>query len=115
VSSALAELGFLACSFDACVFISPDYNVIIVVYVDNITTVGRNSDGYKVYLHLTKHFAITIKEGLSYLLGIEMLHTATGLELQQTQYITNILTRFVYAQQQACFYSYRPQSSSCES
>jgi len=27
-------------------------------------------------------------------LGIEILHTATGLELRQTQYITNILTRF---------------------
>jgi len=35
-----------------------------------------------------------IKEGLCYLLGIEILHTATGLELWQTQYITNILTRF---------------------
>jgi len=28
------------------------------------------------------------------LLGIEILHTATGLELRQIQYITNILTRF---------------------
>jgi len=35
-----------------------------------------------------------IKERLSCLLGIEMLHTVTGLELRQTQYITNILTRF---------------------
>jgi len=87
-------LGFLSCSFDPCVFISFDYNVIIVVYVDDITTVGRKSDVRKVYQHLTKHFTVTIKEGLSYLLGIEILHTATGLELRQTQYITNILTRF---------------------
>jgi len=94
LSSALAELGFLSCSFDPCVFISPDYNVIIVVYVDDITTVGRKSDVRKVYQHLTKHFTITIKEGLSYLLGIEILHTATSLELRQTQYITNILTHF---------------------
>jgi len=94
LSSALTELSSLSCSFDPCVFISPDYNVIIVVYVDDITTVGRKSDIRKVYQHLTKHFTITIKEGLSYLLGIEILHTATGLELRQTQYITNILTRF---------------------
>jgi len=94
LSSALAELGFLSCSFDSCVFISPDYNVTIVVYVDDITTVGRKSDVRKVYQHLTKHFTVTIKEGLSYLLGIEILHTATSLELRQTQYITNILTHF---------------------
>jgi len=87
-------LGFLSCSFDPCVFISSDYNVIIVVYDDDITTVGRKSDVRKVYQHLTKHFTVTIKEGHSYLLGIEILHTATGLELRQTQYITNILTRF---------------------
>jgi len=87
-------LGFLSCSFDPYVFISPDYNVIIVVYVDDITTVGRKSDLRKVYQHLTKHFTVTIKDGLSYLLGIEILHTATGLELQQTQYITNILICF---------------------
>jgi len=94
LSSPLAELGFLSCPFDPCIFISPDYNVTIVVYVDNITTVGRKSDVCKVYQHLTKHFTVTIKEGLSYLLGIEILYTATGLELRQTQYITNILTRF---------------------
>jgi len=94
LSSALAELGFLSCSFDPCIFISPDYNIIIVLYVDNITTVGRKSDVRKVYQHLTKHFTVMIKEGLSYLLGIEILHTASGLELRQTQYITNILTRF---------------------
>jgi len=94
LSSALAELGFLSCSFDLCVFISPDYHVIIIVYVDDITTVGRKSDVCKVYQYLTKHFTVTIKEGLSYLLGIEILHTATSLELRQTQYITNILTRF---------------------
>jgi len=84
LSSALTELGFLSCSFDPCVFISPDYNVIIVVYVDDITTVGRKSDVRTVYQHLTKHFSITIKEGLFYLLGIEILHTATSLELRQT-------------------------------
>jgi len=94
LSSALTELGFLSCSFDPCVFISPDYNIIIVVYVDDITIVGRKSDVRKVCQYLTKHFTVTIKEGLSYLLGIEILYTATSLELRQTQYITNILTRF---------------------
>jgi len=94
LSSALAELGFLSCSFDPCVFISPDYNVIIVVYVDDISTVRGKSVVRKAYQHLTKHFTVTIKQGLSYLWGIEILHTAIGLELQQTQYITNILTRF---------------------
>jgi len=94
LSSALAKLGFLSCSFDPCVFISPDFNVIIAVYIDDITTVGRKSDLRKVYQHLTKYFTVMIKEGLSYLLGIEILYTATGLELRQTQYIINILTRF---------------------
>jgi len=39
LSSALAELCFLSCSFDPCVFIAPNYNVIIVVYVDDTTTI----------------------------------------------------------------------------
>jgi len=94
LSSTLAELGSLSCSFDPYVFISPDYNVIIVVYVDDIATVVRKSDVRKVYQHLTKYFTVMINEVLSYLLGIEILHTATGLELRQTQYMTNILTRF---------------------
>ena len=58
LSSALTELGFLPCFFDSCVFISPDCNVIIVVYIDDITTVGRQSDIRKVYQYLTKHFTI---------------------------------------------------------
>jgi len=49
LSSAPAELGFLSCSFDPCIFISPNYNIIIVVYVDDITTVGRKSHVRKVY------------------------------------------------------------------
>ena len=81
LSSALAELGFLSSSFDPCVFISPDYNVTIVVYIDDITTVRRKSDVRKVYQYLTKHFTLMIKEELSYLLEIEILHTAIGLEL----------------------------------
>jgi len=94
LSSARTELGFLSCSFDLCVFISHDYNIIIVVYVDDIPTVGRKSYVRKVYQYLTKHFTVTIKKGLSYLWGIETLQTATGLELRQTQYIINILTCF---------------------
>ena len=81
LSSALAELGFLSCSFDSCVFISPEYNVIILIYVDDITTVGTKSDMHKVYQHPTKHFTIMIKEGLFYLLRIEILYTATSLKL----------------------------------
>jgi len=65
-----------------------------VVYVDDITTVGRKSDIGKVYQHLMKQFTVAIKKGLSYLLGIEILYTATGLELRQTQYIITILICF---------------------
>jgi len=74
-------LGFLSCAFDPCIFIASHYNIIIVVYVDDITTVGRKSDACKVYQYLTKHFTLMIKEELSYLLEIEILHTAIGLEL----------------------------------
>jgi len=94
LSSPLTELAFLSCCFDPCIFIFPNYNVIIIVYIDNITTVGRKLDVRKVYQHLMKHFIITIKKELSYLLGIEIQHTTTGLELRQTQYITTILTCF---------------------
>jgi len=49
LSSALAELGFLSCSFDPCILLSPDNNIIIVVYVNDIITVRRKSDVRKVY------------------------------------------------------------------
>jgi len=87
-------LGFLSCSFNLYVFISPDYNVILVVYIDDLTTVGKKADVCKVYEYLSKHFTVTLKKELSYLLGIKILHTITSLKLEQSQYIINMLTYF---------------------
>jgi len=49
LSSILIELCFLSSLFNLCIFISSHYNIIIIVYVDDIIIVERKSDIYKVY------------------------------------------------------------------
>ena len=94
LASVLAELGFVSLAFDPCVFINTNLKVILVVYVDDITTVGASLQIKVLIDHLKTHFKLTIKGGLKYILGIEVTSTEHGLELSQRQYITNILERF---------------------
>jgi len=75
-------------------FINITLNVILVVCVDNITTVGHKLQIEILMDYLKAHFKVTINGGLKYILGIEVNETEHGLELYQRQYITNILTHF---------------------
>ena len=88
------EIGFIPLPFDPCVFISADHKILVVVYVDDITTAGSRSDINPLIDHLHSRFQVTVKGSLKYILGIEMKHTPEGMELSQHQYITNILSRF---------------------
>ena len=94
LSEALAEIGFISLPFDPCVFISADHKIIVVVYVDDITSAGSRSDINRLIDHLPSRFNVTVKGSLQYILRIEIKHTPEGMELSQHQYITNILSRF---------------------
>ena len=93
-SDALAEIGFISLPFDTWVFISADHKIIVVIYVDDITTAGSRSDINPLIDHLRSRFQATVKGSLTYILGIEIKHTPEGIEVSQYQYITNILSRF---------------------
>ena len=56
LSEALAEIGFNSLRFDPCVFISADHKIIVVVYVDDITTAGSRSDINRLIDHLRSRF-----------------------------------------------------------
>ena len=94
LSEALAEIAFISLPFNPCVFITADHKIIVVLYVDDITTAGSRSDINHHIDHLRSRFKVTVKGSLKYILGIEIKHTPEGMELSQHQYITNILSRF---------------------
>ena len=54
-----------------------------------VTTVGKVLDVARACEHLKTHLTVIVN---SYLLGIEITHTPTGIELNQRQCITNNLT-----------------------
>ena len=94
LSDALAEIGFMSLALDPCVFLSADHKIIVVVYVDDITTAGSRSHINRLIYYLRSRSKISVKGRLKYILGIEIKHTPECMELSQYQYITNILSRF---------------------
>jgi len=75
-------------------FINITLNVILVVYIDDITNIGPKPQIEMIIDHLKSHFKVIVKGSLKYILGIEVHETEHGVELCQLQYITNILTPF---------------------
>ena len=94
LSEALAEIGLISLPFDPCVFISVDHKIIVVVYVDDITTAGSRSDINRLMDHLRSQFKVTEKGSHKYILAIEIKYTLEYMELSQHPYITNIVSRF---------------------
>src|SRR5437879_4057808 len=81
LASVLAELGIVSLAFNPCVFINTNLKIILVVYVDEITTVGNSLQIKVLIAHFKTHFKLTSKGGLKYILGIEVTLTEYGLEL----------------------------------
>jgi len=83
LATVLAELGFVSLPFDPCVFTNITLNSILVVYSDDLTTVGPKHQIEILIDYLKSHFKVTVKGGLKYILGIEVNETEHGLELCQ--------------------------------
>ena len=92
VSEALADIGFISLPFDPCVFISAAHEIIVVVYVDDMTTAGSRSDLNRLIDQLRSRFKVAVKGSLKYILRIEIKHTPECMELSQHKYINNILS-----------------------
>ena len=81
LSEALAEIGYISLPSTPCVFISAEHKIIVVVYLDDITTAGSRSDINRLIDHLHSRFKVTVKGSLKYILGIEIKHTPEAMEL----------------------------------
>ena len=53
--------------------------MIVVVYVDDITTAGSRSDINRLIDHLCSRFKVMVKCRIKYILGIERKHTPEGM------------------------------------
>lgn len=96
LSVVLLKIGFCASKYDLSLFISHanDHTTVILVYVDDIVITGSNSDHiYTCISQLHDRFAIKDLSTLHYFLGIEVTGTPNGLNLSQTKYMKDLLTR----------------------
>jgi len=68
LATVLAELCFVSLPFDPCVFITITLNVILVVYIEDISTVGPKLPIEILIDHLKSHFMVNVNGGLKYIL-----------------------------------------------
>ena len=79
VFQALAEIGFISLPFDPYVFLNTDLKIIVVVYVDAITTAASLSDIDWLIDYVHSLFHSTGTGYLKYILGIEINYTSEGM------------------------------------
>ena len=76
-------IDFISLPFDSYVLISAHNEIIVVAYVDDITTPGSRCDINGLIDQLCYRFKVTVKGSLKYILGIDITHTPEGMELSQ--------------------------------
>ncbi|XP_019151013.1 PREDICTED: uncharacterized protein LOC109147811 [Ipomoea nil] len=92
----LLSAGFVASKTDVSLFhyTIGNSHVFLLVYVDDILMMGNDSSLVTTLLHkLYTTFKIWDLGTPSFFLGIETLHTGSGLVLSQQRYMKDILTR----------------------
>lgn len=91
----LIPYGFVVTAFDPCVMIHDSGNLIIAIYVDDLTLFGPDGDLTESTLSLLKaEFKVNDMGLLHYLLGIQIDYTNAGITLSQSAFIDKILNRF---------------------
>jgi Reverse transcriptase (RNA-dependent DNA polymerase)/gag-polypeptide of LTR copia-type/GAG-pre-integrase domain len=106
LSTALVALGFHASTYDPSLFVFHSHNITItlLVYVDDIIITGNNSSSlHNLISLLQKQFALKTLGSLTFFLGIEVLHTPSGLHLSQTKYIKDLLLRANMHNSKPCY------------
>lgn len=91
---ALVQLGFVG-SADSSLFIyrSHSHVIFFLIYVYDIIITGSDTQLVNNLITIHKEFAIKDLGNLSFLLGVEALHSADGLYLTQRKYIIYLLKR----------------------
>ncbi|KAA3465088.1 Retrovirus-related Pol polyprotein from transposon TNT 1-94 [Gossypium australe] len=90
----LVASGFILSKVDAFLFIKQNGDILlyVLVYVDDIIITGNHQSTIDAFVEsLESRFSLKDLGKLSYFLGIEVTHTASGLFLNQQKYIRDLL------------------------
>ncbi|GAA0157982.1 transmembrane signal receptor [Lithospermum erythrorhizon] len=96
LSARLIQIGFKSSSADSSLFIKSQSGqcVFLLVYVDDIIITGHSTlDNQAIIDQLHSEFALKDLGSLHYFLGIEVLPTPSGLHLNQSKYLAEVLER----------------------
>ncbi|KAJ4767139.1 hypothetical protein LUZ62_077514 [Rhynchospora pubera] len=96
LSTSLTSLGFSSSKYDPSLFVSHQNGItlLILVYVDDIIITGNNHTAVQSCIsQLQQDFALKDLGPLHFFLGIEAKQTVQGLQLTQTKYILDLLTK----------------------
>nr|KAJ0204217.1 hypothetical protein LSAT_V11C500278180 [Lactuca sativa] len=92
----LVDQGFKACQSDTSLFvhISSTTIIYILVYVDDVIITGNDAVKIQRFINqLHRVFALKDLGHLHHFLGLQIISSATGLDLSQQRYILDILDR----------------------
>lgn len=101
----LLQTRFVDSKYDTSLFIrhQGSTTVFFLVYVDDIIVTGLSTAVVnEVISGLKKDFAVRDIGPLHYFLGVEVTSTATGLQLSQVRYITNLLHQYKLHKMKPC-------------
>jgi len=91
----LLPLGFMTANFDPCILIHKDYQLIVAIYIDDITLAGPDRPQRENLKKLLKQeFEFSDLGPLTWLLGIQVEWQEDSATLSQRTYIDQLLVRF---------------------
>jgi Reverse transcriptase (RNA-dependent DNA polymerase) len=91
---AIIDLGFTPSEFDPSIFISPERNMIIAIYVDDILAIGPQHACHEFANQLNQKFRIINQGPVSSFLGINVERKDRNILLNQVGYIDKLAQRF---------------------
>ena len=96
LANKLKLLGFIPIILEQGVFINKDYNIFIIVYVDDILAIGLNLNMINLVKSNLAKLDLDLEDlgDVSYFLGMEITRTKDSISLSQTKYLKNILEKY---------------------
>ena len=91
---AIINLGFESSKFDPCIFISPQWHLLLAIYVDDILVMGPQVKCDEFANQLSRQFRITNQGHVSSFLGINVERRDGAILLNQIGYIDRMAQRF---------------------
>jgi hypothetical protein len=87
--------GFTRCTSDGCMYIHSQKMIILLLYVDDLLVLGRDSDQVETFEQsMVDEFKAVQMGELSHILGISITKNAKGYQLSQSAYVDRILAKY---------------------